>query len=253
MTDSLFRELVETAALPYRHCGRYAWHFAKGKLKGDPVFRHLLRRPLLPGAGRLLDLGCGQGVLMALLRAAAARHAVGDWPPDWPAPPSALSLHGVELSARRARLARAALGDSVVQGDIRDALLPPSDAIVILDVLLYLSRDEQAAVLARCAGALASGGVLLLREADAGGGLPFHVTRWAERLACLMRRQWHQPLVYRPAREWIVLLEDLGLAVTALPMSQGTPFANTLFIARQSNRTVQFCPSSGETVDASIP
>lgn len=253
MSNSVFRELVDAAARPYRPCGRHAWHFAKGKLAGDPVFRHLLSYPLLPDRGRLLDLGCGQGVLTALLRAAADQHASGKWPAEWPAPPSALVTRGVELSPRRVRIAKAALGsDAVTQGDIRDTELPRCDAIVILDVLLYLDRDEQAAVLARCAEALNPDGLLILREADADGGLPFQITRWAERIACAARGRWHQPLTYRPAAEWSELLSSLGFTTEALPMSQGTPFANTLFIARQSKASVQICPSSHEFSDVSI-
>ena len=121
MTDALFRELVEAAALSYRRSGRYAWHFAKGKLGGDPVFRFLLSTSVLPSAGRLLDLGCGQGVLMALLRSAAARHAEGAWPADWPPPPRNLDLQGVELGFRRARTAQAALGDGATVVRDRDA------------------------------------------------------------------------------------------------------------------------------------
>ena len=151
------------------------------------------------------------------------------------------------------RIAQAALGtDAVVQGDIRNVDLPACDAIVILDVLLYLSRNEQAAMLARCADALAPGGLLLLREADADGGLPFQVTRWTEQVASAARGRWRQPLTYRATAEWSTLLADLGFDTEALPMSQGTPFANTLFIGRRSNASVQICPSGHEFPNASI-
>ena len=34
--------LLDRASAPYRGAGRFAWHFARGKLGHDPVFRHLL-------------------------------------------------------------------------------------------------------------------------------------------------------------------------------------------------------------------
>ena len=37
-----WRRLLDRASAPYRGAGRFAWHFARGKLGHDPVFRHLL-------------------------------------------------------------------------------------------------------------------------------------------------------------------------------------------------------------------
>ena len=42
----------------------------ESKLRFDPVFIALLRRGLFPDEGTLLDLGCGQGLLLSLLLAA---------------------------------------------------------------------------------------------------------------------------------------------------------------------------------------
>ncbi|MCK7496074.1 MAG: hypothetical protein MZW92_37855 [Comamonadaceae bacterium] len=115
------------------------------------------------------------------------------------------------------RAARAALGRraAVEQGDIRSAPLPASAVIVILDVLLYLDHAQQRAVLSRITDALPPGGVLLLREADAAGGFPYHVTRWAERFAGMGRGRLWQALTYRAAEQWRELLADLGFAVRA--------------------------------------
>ena len=35
--------LIDAASAPYRRAGRFAWHFARGKLGMDPVFRHVLQ------------------------------------------------------------------------------------------------------------------------------------------------------------------------------------------------------------------
>ena len=229
------RALFEAAARSYAGAGRYAWQFARGKLRHDPVFLALLRRGLLPDRGQLLDLGCGQGVLLSLLKAAKERDLAGSWPRNWPAPPLKLALQGIDLREDRVQAARCALGSSaqVILGDLRDVVLRPSSVIVILDVLLYLGESEQRRMLDRVAAALEPGGLLLLREADASAGFAFRVTKWSERIAGAMRGQFRQPLHYRGAIQWIAELAERGFTVDAEPMSEGTPFANVLFTARR--------------------
>ena len=62
--------LLDAACEPYRSAGRFAYHFARAKLRTDPVYRAILELGLLLGRARVLDLGCGQGLLAAWLRAA---------------------------------------------------------------------------------------------------------------------------------------------------------------------------------------
>ena len=143
--DLQLKPMFDAATRPYLKAGRYAWYYSRGKLRHDPVFFSLLRRGLLPDRGILLDLGCGQGILMSLLEAAKAEYRSGRWPQGWPVPPLNLRLQGIELSGRRVRAARLALGGNipVIQGDLREVELPQSSAITILDVLFYLEPGEQ--------------------------------------------------------------------------------------------------------------
>jgi len=233
--DPQVRPLFEAATRPYIEAGQYAWHFARGKLRHDPVFFSLLRRGLLPDRGSLLDLGCGQGVLLSLLKAAKDQYQAGLWPRGWPAPPLNLGLQGIELHADRVQAARRALGDGaqVDQRDLRDFDFQPCSVIVLLDVLFYLGEVEQQRLLDNAAGALESGGLLLLRESDAGAGFAFHVTNWSEWIAGALRGEFGQQLHYRSAVQWIAELAGRGFAVGAEPMSDGTPFANVLFVARK--------------------
>jgi SAM-dependent methyltransferase len=235
--DPRTRQLLEAAARPYRQAGRYAWHFAASKLRHDPVFLALLRRGLLPDRGSLLDLGCGQGLLLSLLEAAKQQYQAGQWPPDWPAPPMHLAWRGIDLHPQRVRLARHALGNGV-QVDLRDLRhldLQPCSVIVLLDVLFYLGETEQERVMDKVAAALEPGGLLLLRETDAGAGFAFHVTRWGERLAGALRGEFAQRLCYRSAARWGAQLAGRGFAVDVLPMSEGTPFANILLVSRKGS------------------
>jgi len=206
--DPQLRPLFEAATRPYIGAGQYAWHFARGKLRHDPVFFSLLRRGLLPDRGSLLDLGCGQGVLLSLLKAAKDQYQAGLWPRGWPAPPLNLGLQGIELHADRVQAARRALGGGVQVdlGDLRDLDLQPCSVIVMLDVLFYLDKEEQERLIEKAAGALEPGGLLLLREADAGAGFAFRVTRWSERFAGALRGEFGRRLHYRSAVHWIAEL-----------------------------------------------
>ena len=219
--DAHYARLVEAASAPYRAAGRFAWHFARGKLAGDPVFRHLLQARRIPENARLLDLGCGQGLLAALLAAAGA--------------PRLAAYRGLELMARDVARAHRALGADcgVRQGDIRSAEFGAADAVVILDVLHYLRPQEQDAVLRRARAALAPGGVLLLRVGDAAAGLPFRLGNWVDWTVALARGHGATRFHCRSVAQWRSALEALGCTVQAEPMSRGTPFANVLLAARR--------------------
>jgi SAM-dependent methyltransferase len=226
--------LVDAASDPYRAAGRFAWRFARGKLAGDPAFAAILRHGLLEDSARILDLGCGRGLLASWLLAAQAARLAGRWPTGWPPPPASVELLGVELDPQDVARARAALGERarIVQGDIRHVDYGSVDAIVILDVLHYTDHASQEAVLERARAALGPRGLLLLRVGDAEGGVGFALSKLVDRLVVLARGHRLPRLTCRPAHEWRSLLTGLGFLTEALPMSQGTPFANVLLIGK---------------------
>jgi len=229
-----WQAIVAAAARAYRPAGRFAEGFARGKLTHDPVFASIVVQGLIQGRARLVDIGCGQGLLAALLLAARDLHEQDGWPASWPAPPRLASIWGIDLRPRAVRTAQAALGTRarVIAGDLRTARIPPGDAIMLLDVLHYVDPDAQAAVLARCRDALDRGGTLIARVADARAGPRFWITAVTDRIANLARGS--SPRLYvRPLPAWLELLGRIGFGdVRLAPMSAGTPFANVLITAR---------------------
>jgi SAM-dependent methyltransferase len=230
---SLDQELLRAASDPYRVAGRYAYHYARGKMAHDPVFEAILARGLLTRRARVLDLGCGQGLLAALLVAARGAWNSGNWPDHWPPPPQPSSIRGIELAARCVERAQRALAcrAEFVSGDVRKVDFGSADGIVILDVLHYLEHAEQRAILQQAHKALSGAGILLLRVGDAAGGIRFALGKWVDQLVLLVSGRGLKALHHRSLAEWRDLLSATGFESETVPMSSGTPFANVLIIA----------------------
>ena len=64
--QALKRRLLQAAVARYRTSGRFAYHFARGKLDRDPVFAAILAMGLIPGQARILDLAAACGVESSL-------------------------------------------------------------------------------------------------------------------------------------------------------------------------------------------
>ncbi|MEO5796235.1 MAG: class I SAM-dependent methyltransferase [Rhodoferax sp.] len=236
--SSTVRALITQAAAPYRAAGHYAWRFAAGKLGGDPVFVHLLAQGFLAGRTRILDIGCGQGLLTSWLLSAQQLAAQGHWPSAWAAAPHPQHIQGIELMPHDVQRALAAMPDAVqagrvgfVAGDMCRTDFAPVDAVVILDVLHYVPIAAQDEVLRRVKQALAPGGVLLLRIGDAGAGWPFRFSNWVDFVVTTLRGHRLGALHCRPLSAWVDALRALGFTVMPQPMSQGTLFANVLLVA----------------------
>jgi uncharacterized protein (DUF2062 family)/trans-aconitate methyltransferase len=239
--------LLEEAACHYLKPGIFHWEFVRGKLRHDPIYFNLLRQGFLPPEGRLLDLGCGRGIVFALVMGAREQWGKGKYPEGWEPPPPRLTFHGIEGRPKVAEAAREALGDKagIDTGDLRTADYLQADAILLLDVLHYLPAADQEAVLSKAVSVLQPGGVLLLRDADAASGWRFTATRAQERISALLRRHWGQRFHYRTAAEWSDLLTGLGLAVDLQPMGMGTPYSNVLLAGRKSEVGTSLTSSRG--------
>jgi len=236
MGHSLPPELLDHICKPYQRAGKFAWHFARGKLSRDPVFAHILQAGYISHHARLLDIGCGQGLLAALLCGIddyAQKH------PEKKLDFKAVSVTGIELMRNdviRAQQALQVFGSriQIIHGDMRQTDFGTADVVVILDVLHYVPYSEQNDILERVYTCLSPGGKLLLRVGDAAAGLPFLFSKWVDAIVFAFRGHTSVRVYCRSLTEWKDQLENIGFKVTDIPMHQGTPFANILLHCQRS-------------------
>ena len=231
--DAPFADLVRRASDRYVSTSITAWEFARGKLRGDPLYRQILEPGVLPSGGVLVDVGCGQGLTLVLLAEAAHLWRTGGW--LLPAPPPLFGeLVGIESRPRVAALARRALQDaaSVVAADARTYAPPRCRAVLFFDVLHMMPRPDQETLVRNMAAALEPGGVILVREADAAAGWRFQAVRLGNRVKALAFGHWRQTFHFRTNGEWRECFERAGFEVEAHAAGQGTPFGNVLFALR---------------------
>jgi SAM-dependent methyltransferase len=207
-------QALERTRARYARAPRADRYYVAGKLAFDPVFALIATQP--GDFGRVLDLGCGRGQLSAfLLELGRAREVTG-----------------IDSDPRKVEVARRAVPEAkLMVADAAAFALPVADTVLLVDLLHYMPRDEQDALLEAGVRALAPGGRLLVRELDGDPSARNRITRLLEWLARRLGVNRGRATHYRPARELTSLLERAGLACSIQGASDGTPFSNVLIVA----------------------
>jgi SAM-dependent methyltransferase len=237
MQTNLKKKLLDCATAPYRLTGSFNYRWARGKLNHDPIFTALIEQSVFPDAARVLDLGCGRGLLAAWFLAAEQLVSQGDWSATV-MPPKNLHFRGVELMTREAECGNLALQPifgkrvQLIGGDMREADMHDTDVIAILDVLHYIPYAEQNLMLDRLRAALDTGGIFVTRVGDAGSGLRFAISQIVDFGISFAQGHRLMRMWCRPLADWVDALESRGFVVQAIPMSVGTPFSNVMLISQ---------------------
>lgn len=159
-----YREIVDAIVVRFVDVSIRDAEAARARLLKDPMYPFLIEEEVLGSGARVLDLGCGRGlvgVLVGLFTRASD--------PRW--------YLGLDRCDRYIRAARQALehvpGCTVQTLDLRDFDPPAADIVVINDVLRFLPFTSQDALLRRLARAVPPGARMFVREKDAAGGWRF--------------------------------------------------------------------------------
>ncbi|MFZ4434343.1 MAG: methyltransferase domain-containing protein [Microthrixaceae bacterium] len=169
---------------------------------------------LVPAQGRILEYGCGMGVVAVTLGLGA---------PD-------RFVDGVDLAASRIDVARAAAAAAGLSGrvsfqPVEEDWVPPVgayDAVVVVDVLYLLGPDAVQLVTGRLIAALRPGGRLVVKEVGTTPAWKRRAGRAQEFLAVrALRFTRGSTLNADPLRSVRAAVASAGLDSRSLPLDRG--------------------------------
>ncbi len=177
----------------------------------------------LPPAGRILDVGCGHGLLSLYLAVESPdREIVGVDVDDDKLATAGAAAAGAGLNARF---------EAVTGGELPEG---PWNGIGIVDVLYLLPADDQRALLRSCAEALAPGGVLAVKEMAL-------APRWKARWSVLQETAAvkilgiteGEELTFLPPADMAAAMAEGGLTVADRPIHRGYPHPHHLLVGHR--------------------
>ncbi|MFL5321457.1 MAG: class I SAM-dependent methyltransferase [Myxococcaceae bacterium] len=199
--------------------------FVRARLSSAPLEELARRAP----AGRIVDIGCGHGVLSALLATRSDRQVLGIDPDprkiDW-------------ASRSVGRLPNAKFEVGTVQ-ELAARSPEQFDAAVVADVLYLLPTAEWLDFLRATSALLKPGGVLLLKEAEADQSWRYWkcVAQEALMVRLLRRTQSSGAVGFAPRAVLESNLTDAGFAIDeTVSLARGYTTPHVLFVARKAAR-----------------
>lgn len=163
-------EVVAGSLHPSERPGfRWMCGYAKAKVQVDPLYRTALE--MIPPVAKVLDLGCGVGLIGLLLQARGWNN----------------ECFGIEWDPAKARfakeLAKGAPAIQVTCGNLLRESWPACSVIAALDVIHYLTQGQQRDLIQKFGTHLPEGGRIILRVMNKEASGVARITRLSERMA----------------------------------------------------------------------
>jgi len=174
---------------------------------------------------RFADIGCGHGVLVALLAVGFPERTV------WGVDPDARKIDWARASIGRFPNVRLEVG---TLGGLVERAQGSFDTVFVADVLYLLPLSAWRPFLAGCRALLAKGGRLVLKEAEADGSWRARKTLWQERLMVSVLRRTKQSgaVAFEPRETLKRALEETGFSVIeSVSVAAGYTTPHVLFVA----------------------
>lgn len=180
--------------------------------------------PVLPDAGRVLEIGCGHGLFSAYAALTSPRRTV----------------RGVDIDTDKIEIARSAARRCPADLEFAEGAsgsIPAGewDAVVFVDVLYLLPAAEQRALLDQAAAALAPGGVLVVKEMDLRPRWKARWNAWQETLSVsVLRITEGSSFDFVAPSVMAGWLEEAGLVTRSERLDRGRLHPHHLLTARRA-------------------
>lgn len=172
---------------------------------------------LVPQKGRILDLGCGEGLFTNFLALSS----------------SSRQIVGIELNMGRLKNARRGLKNvSYLQGNVLTTQLPVVDVITMVHLLHHLpSFEDQIKLLKKAKSAIKPGGKLMIVEVDRKPFMKYLLSWWVDHflVSWFFDRKLHSKIFFRKEQEWNKVLRSLGFKCRTHSAHAGKPFSHIIF------------------------
>ncbi len=216
-----FAQAAARVAARYAEGKKAAYHYVRAKLASDPVARLIAARAGTTGLGDVVDVGCGRGQLaLLLLELGDAAHVTGI---DWDDTKIAAARRASEGTEARFEM-----------GDVTSAAMPACDTALLVDVLHYLTDEQQDDLLRRAARAARKR--VLVRELDPDRGIRSALTRLQERVTTSLGMNRGARVRPRPIPSLTRVLSEEGFDSRVEPCWGATPLSNVLITATRRAR-----------------
>jgi len=164
----------------------------------------------LPKSGKIIDLGCGEGIIANYLAREQKRLVIG-----------------VDLN--KSRLPKSSKQNlQFIYGDIIEFQLKNASGVILSDVLHHLVFPDQKTLLTRIASCFKKGGILIIKEIDT-----------KELVRSKLSRFWDfilypkDEIYYWNSKKLRNLLASLGFKVKIIRPCRFFPGSTTLFICKK--------------------